>query len=549
MENRTMAWADTDLREAPVETSALDSSLANWRVLLPAPRGVVLSHLVLLGGPDGLERLIIRIGVAERVSRSLPPNRSADAAVVLGDAASSLRQVAECLRPGGSLYWEIQRGGAARHPRTPGRIRKALRAAGLSPTGLYWVRPQSGPPTAFVPLDARGAVAWYLDTFSREWIGAIAARFPRASRALAVSTAGRIAVTAVAQRGVDPKPSLLGGAGLPEFLRSSPLHPLVNFREHSRRTVMFPFAAAGTVPEAVLKFSPVRERGSRTRREQQTLSEIRARLDPAMRSSVPEPLGLLEWSGLTVGVESYLPGRSIGRAASLPGVRFSRKLADLDLVTDWLCRFQLQNSFGRPAWGGEEWSLDKWVEGPLRLLQREFVLKPEEEHLFAATRRAARGLVGTPLPIVLSNWSFSLGNVCRSAEGIGVYDWETVTRGLPLADLLYFLIDWGRLMSRELASSWRKTFVDLSIEPPKGRIARAVHRSVARYLAELEIDPRFLPLLSVLTWVQRAERRFRKDGPVRRSLDPRLRALAEAADALFAGDKRQPAPLIHPTKP
>ncbi|HEY3204978.1 MAG TPA: phosphotransferase [Thermoanaerobaculia bacterium] len=537
MDSRAMGWADMDLPEPPGETNALDSSLANWRVLLPEPGGGTLSHLVLLGGPDDLERLIIPMGVAERVSRSLPPARLADAAVVLGDATPSLRQVTGCLRPGGWLYWEIQRQGVALLHRTAGSVLKDLRMAGLSPTGLYWVRPQSGPPTVFVPLDARGAVAWYLDTFGSVSIGAIAARFPRSSRALARATVGRIAVTAVAQEGAAPKPSLLGHSGLPEPLRSSPSHPLVFFREHSRRAVIFPFAAGGTVPEAVLKFSPVRERGPRTGQEQQTLSEIRARLDPAMRRSVPEPLALLEWSGLTVGVESFLTGRSIGRAVSLPGVPLSRKLADLDRVTAWLCRFQLENSFGRPAWGSEVWSLDEWVEEPFRLFEREFVLRPEEERLFAAARRAARALVGTPLPLVLSNWSFSTGNVCRSAEGIGVYDWETITRGLPLADLLYFLIDWSRLMRRDLASSWRKTFVGLLIEPPRGRVIRAVQRSIARYLAELEIDPRFHPLLYVLTWVQRAERRFRKDGLVRRSLDPRLRALAEAADGLFAGDQ------------
>lgn len=529
-----MKRADGDARQRRAKANALDESAVNWRVLLPLPRERAFSHLALFGGPDGLDRLIVRLGIAERVSLTMPRAHSADAAVVLGDAAASLRQAAASLSPGGSLYWEIVRRGLPRGP-TARRVRRALLEAGLSQTGLYWIQPGSGSPKVFVPLDVRGAVAWYLDTFSWQWMGVVAAWFPRLSRALAAATAGRIGVTAVAQEGVLPPPSLLGHPDLPERLRSLPLRPVVYFRPHSRRVVMFPFAAGATVPEAVLKFSPVPERGSRTAGEQQTLSEARARLDFPMRSSIPEPLGLLEWSGLTVGIESYLPGRSILRAASLRGMPLSRKLADLDRVTGWLCRFHLANSFGRPLWGSEGWSLEEWVEDPLRFLEREFVLRPDEERLFAATRRAARALVGSPLPLVLSNWSLSAGNMCRSNREIKVYDWETVTRGLPLADLHYFLFGWGRLVSKELASSWRRTFIDLLIEPPRDRITRAVDRSLARYLAELEIDPRFRRLLCVLTWIQRAERRARKDGLNRRPFDPRLSALAEVGSEWLEG--------------
>jgi hypothetical protein len=138
--------------------------------------------------------------------------------------------------------------------------------------------------------------------------------------------------------------------------------------------------------------------------------------------------------------------------------------------------------FRPPEVGGEEWSLEKWVEAPLRHLEREFALSPDVENLFAATRRAAQKLMGSPLPLVLSNWSFSRGNVCRSAQGIAVYDWETVGRGLPLVDLMYFLVDWGRLVQKASAASWRRTFRDLLIDPPGDRVSRAVDRSVSSYL-------------------------------------------------------------------
>lgn len=507
---------------------AFDPTWTNWRVLLPSP-GHGFSHLILFGGPEGLETLITSLGIAERVSRDLPISGLADAAVVLADfsAVVSARDVAASLRPGGWLYWEITRRKGVPPGLTTGRVRRALKRAGFSTTGHYWVRPPKGAGMDFVPLDVRGAVAWYLLAFSRPWLGVLAARFPRWARSMATAAAGRIGVTAVAHEGALPPPALLEPGHLPARLRSAPLRPVIHFREHGRRTVLFPFTARGRIPAAVLKFSPVRERSLRTRQEQQTLSEIRARLDPPMRRTVPEPLGLVEWSGVSVGIESYVPGQSIECTASLPMVSFSKMAADLELVTAWLCRFQLANSFGCPTWGGEDWLLEKWVEAPLRHLEGEFALPPDVERLFAATRKAAQKLVGLPLPLVLSNSSFSSGNVCRSAQGIAVYDWETASRGLPLVDLMYFLIDWGRLVQKASAASWRKTFRDLLIEPPSDRVSRAVDRSVSSYLAALAIDPRFRPLLGALTWIHRAERRARKDGTARRSLDPRLLAFAE----------------------
>ena len=109
------AWTNTsDSRPVSVADSAdlLDSAWSNWRVLLPSP-GHGISHLILLGGPRGLETVITRSGIAERVSRELPLWGRADAAVVLGDAAAVVpaREVAANLRPGAWLYWEITRRG------------------------------------------------------------------------------------------------------------------------------------------------------------------------------------------------------------------------------------------------------------------------------------------------------------------------------------------------------------------------------------------------------------------------------------------------------
>jgi hypothetical protein len=526
MEHTDEPWNGftAETTEPLTPADSLDPSWANWRVLLPDSGGRSLSRLVLLGGPEDLARLTTRLGVAEKVSRAVSGPGEFDAAVVIGGAEVSLPELAACLKPRGWLYWEIPR------PKTicPGlagrRLRRALRAAGLTPTGLYWVRSGSNGPVAFVPLDARGALGWYLDTFATPVLGAIAARLPAPSRLLALLAAGRVAVTAVASSQLE-RPALLTSAELPDRLRSMTLRPVVHFREHSRRAVVFPFTPVGAIPEAVLKFSPVPERGFRTRQEQGTLSEIRKASPSAIRAAIPEPLGFFSWTGLTVGVESYVRGRSIQRAAALPA-KFSTRLADLDRVVGWLCAFQAANSFGVGTWGGELWPLEKWIEEPLRTLEAKYTLPPDVERLFTKVRVAARSLIGTPLPMVLCNWSFSVGNVCRLEGGVSVYDWETVASGLPFTDLEYFLVDWGRLMKPRYDRDWRVLFRDLLVDRPTDRVSRAVRRSIDRYFATLGIDARFGPLLGALTWIQRAEKRVLKDQRVHRSLDPRLVALA-----------------------
>jgi aminoglycoside phosphotransferase (APT) family kinase protein len=522
-EERTL---DSVSSAPPISAAAPHPSWTNWRALIPRFGPELIPHLVLIGGPAGLDSSLKDLGMAERVSLSIPTNDLADAVVLLGGSAPSVRKVAASLRPGGWLYWETQRPRSMFPALAARRLAGLLGKEGLTPTGLYWVRPPSDAPAVFVPLDVRGAIAWYLETFSSPGLGALAWRWPGSSRAIAFCAAGRVAITAVAHESVPFPPALL--AGLPAPLRATTLRPVVYFREHARRAVVFPFSERGAVPEAVVKFSPVPERGLHTRQEQKTLSEIRARSNAAIQASVPEPLGLFEWSGLTVGVESFLPGRSLARSLSLPAP-FTDRTADLDRVVAWLCEFQVANAFGAPAWGSDRWSLGQWIEDPLRKLESEFAPLPSVERLFAGIRRAATRLVGAPLRMVLSNWSFSVGNVSRRNGSIAVYDWETVAPGLPLTDLIYFLVDWGRLVRGPSGADWRTSFRDLLIAPPAHRVSAAVQASVDRYLAALGIDRRFRPLLSVLTWVQRAEKRVRKGGSPRRPMDPRLVALAEAA--------------------
>src|SRR5438445_11139893 len=77
--------AEDLLPDAPASRQERHSSIdrrnlrrADWRVLLPIPTNG-FEHMVLLGGPKELGEVILKIGLARRVSSESPAKPSADA--------------------------------------------------------------------------------------------------------------------------------------------------------------------------------------------------------------------------------------------------------------------------------------------------------------------------------------------------------------------------------------------------------------------------------------------------------------------------------------
>src|SRR5262249_50331490 len=138
-----MRWA-SDWPDEPAPADRRDTTLANWRVLLPLPPEGSFTHLFLSGGSEELESIIRDLGLAEQVSRSLPQPGSADAAVLLDGSHPPLPQVAQCLKGEGLLYWEFRRPGLVHFRPSTTRILAQLPAPGPSPIRLYCVRPESG---------------------------------------------------------------------------------------------------------------------------------------------------------------------------------------------------------------------------------------------------------------------------------------------------------------------------------------------------------------------------------------------------------------------
>jgi aminoglycoside phosphotransferase (APT) family kinase protein len=130
--------------------------------------------------------------------------------------------------------------------------------------------------------------------------------------------------------------------------------------------------------------------------------------------------------------------------------------------------------------------------------------------LLDRTASLARELVGAALPTVWVHNDFGPWNIHRAGTRITVIDWELgpndtgTRRGPALADLIYFVTEW-HLRARRLRGrrAELRGFRDLFL-PPTGPAALAARDALREYMAGVGVDPRFLPLLLVVTWVERA---------------------------------------------
>jgi hypothetical protein len=187
------------------------------------------------------------------------------------------------------------------------------------------------------------------------------------------------------------------------------------------------------------------------------------------------------------------------------------------------------------------------VEGPLTAYTGTFGNTVEEAMLFATARERAASLLGRPFPLVCSHPAFSEWNIYRRGKQISVIDWEGAEVGPPLRDLIYFVTLWyyrsrpGRGEQAQVDS-----FRDLLFPSHGDRLAAAASSALEGYMESLSIDPRFFPLMLVLTWVTHATGRWKRvrnvEGP---RLDPRrgnlhvgrVRILAENHNRLFPEGK------------
>ena len=509
--------------------------VTDWRFLLPHPPDGQFQHLIVLGGTDALTERVLELGLARRVSATLPPARSADAAVVLHRSHTGLREIARALAPGGVLYYEVDRRSRGYRATAPARLRRELREADLSAVAMYAVTPDFIEPRMYLPLDVPGALRWYVETrysVLTPWqdllqLGLRAVTDLDGRRFVRFTP--RLAVTAAVGQGRTAVPSVLDPSALPPRLHGRHLRPLL-LTFGGDRVVVLPFGEDSTEPAAVLKIPKLPGFSSRTENEQATLHDLWSRLDPTLRSSVPRPLGLFRYGQVIAAAESYASGELLYRSSEHWGLSRHQRLTDLHLAAAWLGEFHRQTLLCRPPWGPRQ--LSQWVEEPLDAYRRAFGLTAPEERLFGRAREYADSLAGMSLPVVLQHRDFTVWNIARRGRTLAVLDWEGARPGPALCDLLHFVIHWYETVRHAHDEPARqRCFRRLLFEWPRGdSLHTAVHRTVEGYLTRLDMSRRFLPLLLVYTWVELALRRadqqqLQREGQLQPRTDNRYAAL------------------------
>jgi hypothetical protein len=490
---------------------------ADWRYLLPLPAVGPLRHLILLGGSAALADRLTELGCAEVVSRELPSARTADAVVVLSEARLPVEAAAEALTPGGALYYEVDRTKHRSRRLTPRGIRRALRRCGLVPTGLYWVRPSFAVRKLYLPLDVPGALRWYLRTTlpaatPKEWLTATLLRASSRLGTVAVAEfVPRFAVTAVACTAtqVPGGPAILALPELPSQVSRPNSRPVIvtNGRDELDRVIVLPFSPDRERPDAVLKLSRVPGRNVLCDTEQAALYRLREHLGDGLHRGLPEPLGSTRWGGISVTVESYLPGRVLSASSGDWHRLLRQKTTDFQVAVAWLTEFNLQAQISASPWSEAE--IQRWVEAPLARYREAFGVTPPESRLFTEIERLAQGLAGAHIPILWQHYAFAPWNLCRDGDALGVFDWEGAEPGLPLFDFLYFTFHWHNAVSglRNRLAQLRG-FQQLFGSVPGESISEMMDSAIARYLRRLEIPAAYAPIPLVVLWVLHAISRF-----------------------------------------
>jgi hypothetical protein len=492
-----------------VERAALRT--ADWRFLLAWPRRGQFDHLVLLGAPAGVAARVADLALARRVSEEIPREQCADAIVVLHGARATPNDFRDRLLPGAAVYWEVNRRSLNRLGATPGRVRRLLRTAGLRPIGLYAVGPNVFRPRVYLPLDVPLALRWYVETLYNPWTRSLGL----AERALRVLTgldtrrygviAPDLAVSAVVGDAPDAE-SLVDIAVRESGVGADGSRPLILTSTHpetlAQRLVIMPFAPNGDQPMAVVKISKAAALNATAESEQAALAALRERLDPAMRPTIPEPLGVKRLGDLTVTAESYGAGQSLQRSSCRWDRPVAAKLEDLDLAANWLAEFHRQTTTARPPWSAAETT--EWVMQPIDQYRATFGETEPERRLFSAASAYAATLTGTPLPIVMRKPDFFGSNVVRAGHRVSVVDWESSYAGPALCDLLRFVVPWADVVSRIRGPRTFENFERIFFGPPDSDdVVRGVHAAIQRYTERLQMHPALTPVLLLYTWIER----------------------------------------------
>jgi hypothetical protein len=456
----------------------------DWRFLLTDPR----PPTTLVSATPSLASAIAGVGGPGLVAVG-----EVRLAVMSDPTRDELEQAFDRLEAGGSCYCEWTRMGRG----GPSSVGRRLRAAGFTGVTTYWPWPSPDrmSPEVWLPLDAPGAIDWFLA--SR---GESGPRLQRA-RAAVARTAWRAAHRVGALRPVCTVAVRPGGDTAPwltRFVADCPTPGLsapsswmlkTGGRRAINKVVALGFREGEREPAIVVKVARLRDAEDALGSE---MTNLRA-LHSACPGGVDGAPRLLKGSkaGDSVAVAESFEGGIPLMADLRPETHRSFALA----VTDWLVDLARATRTPVPDWR------TRLVEEPLVAFAQRYGAVIENGALKETRDRLSllRGVAGAFEQRDCAPW-----NILRRADGgIVVLDWESAEpRGLPVLDLVYYLtfssLALEGAIERESekayrASRDRSTFLgDVAAE------------SEARYLTALGLEARCLDSFRLLTWIVHA---------------------------------------------
>jgi GT2 family glycosyltransferase len=483
--------------------SGFSSRHIDWRFLLPRPQGNRFDHLILLGGSDEAERMILDLGVARRVSNTLRPGDRADAVIGLAGRDARLGDATQVLGENGVLYWEIDRRRPADFPSAPSRMRRQLRRMGMTLCAAHWVKPGFPDRQMYVPLQCRGALHWYLETLFRS-----RTRRRRIGRAALAAGADCFGLSTIAP--CYAVVAIRGERRLPAVVERAVSHGLkigadsqIVFLAHGtrewNRIVALLFEPDGTAPVAAIKLPRLERFNSDVEWEHDVLRVLAADLPATIAESIPQSR-ILRWNGLSVTTETCVTGSSLNSRAR-PAAETA--LEDLRCVVNWLAAFHRHSTIERVT--AKEWGRQHFTAA-CRQYVVTFGSTPAEARLFDALSRSIEELGDETLPIVWQHGDLGPPNVYLDNGRPLVIDWESARHGPVLEDLLYLVTDWTAAVTGHRTEAARQCNLRslYGADRPRLPFLYAVRREVARYMAVVGVPESLFQILLAYTFIRKA---------------------------------------------
>jgi hypothetical protein len=478
----------------------------DWRFLLPCPRA--RTTLCLAGG-ELAEALRL---VSETVlATSAPVAGACDLAVAVDPTPAQLHQAWSALVPGGACYTEWTSFGSG----GPSTIGRRLESAGFRGVTCYtaWRMPPRC--DLWLPLGSPGALRQFLGRPLP--IRSLTRRLLTVAFRTAVAADLRIGglrpTCAVAVKPEMPRASVTRGGTDPWFIRTLRTKlPAWNLSQAPRRltwtlltgghrslskVVGLVLAESSGRPRVAVKMTRVPEAVAGLAREAATLRAIESGRAGGLPGAPRVLFSEATVDGLAIG-ETAVVGTPIA-ALVRPG-NFEEIAHD---VTTWLIRLA---ALGPPVPARSPW--ERVVEPALEEFERCFapVLDPG---MVRETRTLLRRI--RELPVVCEHRDFAPWNVLRCSDGgVGVLDWESSElEGLPALDLLYMLAHLDFYLHDALRSGGCVESYRRALDPSTltGRVGR---ECVARYCAEIGLDPGLILPLRVLVWILHSRSEYRR---------------------------------------